>query len=112
MLRLANEKLHQEVKLCIFVDGLDEFGGCLDDLIRLFQDLKICVSSRPWVQFEDAFKSRPSLMLQDLVYNDIKKYVANHLSSDTGCEKLRSREPAYAAQLIENIVAKACGVFL
>lgn len=118
MLRSAAEKLSQAAKLCLFVDGLDEFDGRHDDLICLFQALianqnvKVCVSSRPWVLFEDAFKHRPSLTLQDLTYPDIKHYVTSNFHRDSGFAQLRSREPTYAGQLVENVVSKASGVFL
>ena len=118
MLRSAVEKISQDAKLCLFVDGLDEFDGRHDDLICLFQALianqnvKVCVSSRPWVLFEDAFKHGPSLTLQDLTYPDIKHYVTLNFHRNSGFAQLRSREPAYADQLVENVVSKASGVFL
>ena len=74
---LANEDL-SEAKFCFFIDGLDKFGGDHTNLIDLLKDIgssphiKVCISSRPWVVFEDAFKHKPSLMLQDLTYSDIK----------------------------------------
>ncbi|KAH0559273.1 hypothetical protein GP486_004211 [Trichoglossum hirsutum] len=118
MLRFATDKLTNDMKLCLFVDGLDEFDGRHDDLICLFKDLiaspnvKVCVSSRPWVLFEDAFKHRPSLMLQNLTYPDIKHYATTNFQRDPSFAQLRSRESKYADQLVENIVSKACGVFL
>ena len=118
MLRSAAQSTTKEMKLCLFVDGLDEFSGDLDDLISLFKDLityphvKVCVSSRPLVVFEDAFKQQPSLMLQDLTYADIKHYTTATLHEDHGFAQLRRRETVYADQLVENIVSKASGVFL
>lgn len=118
MLRSAVEQLDHVAKVCLFIDGLDEFDGKHDDLICLFQSLianknvKICVSSRPWVLFEDAFHHRPSLTLQDLTYSDIKHYVSSKLHKDHGFAQLRSREPIFAEQLVENVVSKASGVFL
>lgn len=118
MLRTATMEISKTMKVCLFVDGLDEFEGPHDDLICLFRDLianpniKICVSSRPWIVFEDAFKHLPSMMLQELTYNDIKYYVTENMQNDSRFIQLRRREPQYADQLIENIVAKASGVFL
>ncbi|KAI9707887.1 MAG: hypothetical protein M1820_004493 [Bogoriella megaspora] len=118
MLKELVAKLSQAAKVCLFVDGLDEFDGHHDDLIDIFHDLishpnvKICVSSRPWVQFEDAFKHEPSLTLENLTYLDIKHYVSSRFNENTGFAQLRIREPAYAEQLVENIVSKASGVFL
>jgi hypothetical protein len=118
MLRLAIKNLAEDEKLCLFVDGLDEFNGDHGALVNLFKELvqnpsvKLCVSSRPWLVFEDAFQHTPSLQLQDLTYSDIKLYVSSHMSSDSGFELLSKREPAYASELVENIVEKASGVFL
>jgi hypothetical protein len=118
MFRSAAKALSQEAKLALFVDGLDEFDGQHDDLISLFQDLiannniKVCVSSRPWVLFEDAFEHKPSLTLDALTYHDIKHYVASNLHGNSGFAQLRLREPTYAGQLVENVVSKASGVFL
>jgi hypothetical protein len=117
-LRRAVENVAKKAKICLFVDGLDEFDGSHDDLIALFRDLiwsqnvKLCVSSRPWVSFEDEFKHSPSLMLQDLTYPDIKHYVTSNLQKDSGFAQLRRREVKYAAELVENIITKASGVFL
>lgn len=118
MLRTAAREVSRTMRLCLFVDGLDEFEGEHNDLICLFQDLiqngniKVCVASRPWVVFEDAFEHKPSMMLQYLTYSDIKYYVTSNLQDDSRFAQLRKREPKYADQLIENVVSKASGVFL
>ena len=71
----------QHASVCLFVDGLDEFEGDLTTLINTFRriqtipNLKLCVSSRPWLVFEDAFSQNPNLRLQDLTYPDIKFFV-------------------------------------
>lgn len=108
-----------DCRLCLFVDGLDEFAGTHDELITLVQNLthqntsvKICVASRPWVVFETAFKTKPYLRLEDLTYNDIKHYVSSNCQLDPEFPKLQAREPEFADQLIENIISKASGVFL
>lgn len=117
MFRLVMQNLPSSTKLCMFVDGLDEFDGDHKTLIRLFRDglrpnVKLCVSSRPWTVFEDAFQHSPSLMLQDLTYGDIKRYVSCELYQNPSFSLLREREEAYADQLVENVVSKASGVFL
>ncbi|XXH01454.1 hypothetical protein Hte_007814 [Hypoxylon texense] len=74
----------------LFIDGLDEFSGEHNDLIKLVTEtaeassVKICVSSRPWLVFEDSLKDKPSLMLKDLKFNDITKYVKAFKSVKTG----------------------------
>ena len=118
MLQSVVQKGCQDRKFCFFIDGLDEFEGDGKYLIRLFQGLtsnqgvKVCVSSRPWVEFQDAFEHRPSLMLQDLTYPDIKRYVTNELGTHLDFAVLQRREPEYASQLINELMEKASGVFL
>jgi hypothetical protein len=50
--------------MCLFIDGLDEYSGDPMDTISWFKstisrNIKICISSRPWVMFEDAFSYFP-----------------------------------------------------
>ena len=115
------EETKASVKVCLFVDGLDEFEGgdtARTGIITLFKTaschphIKICISSRPWLIFEDAVKIRPSLLLQDLTDNDIRNYVQSELVDDERFVKLRESEPKSCAELAANIVDKAQGVFL
>jgi hypothetical protein len=75
-------------------------------------NVKLCVSSRPWLPFEDAFKGRPSLLLEELTKEDISTFVNGHFDNDGGFLRLRSNEPAASAALLDNIVERAFGVFL
>ena len=131
-----------ETNFYFFVDGLDEFEEDIQErfdysrqsaqvqaahttalahrksLIDLIKHMtssnhvKVCVTSRPWTEFEDAFKSTPSLMLQHLTYSDIKQYVESNFHKNDVFISLESREPTYAPQLIDAVVQKAEGVFL
>jgi hypothetical protein len=108
-----------ELKFCFFVDGLDGFEGKPSDLIKLFKrlwssspQLKFCLSSRPWVDFEDAFRKCPSLILQDLTYPDIIHFAGSSLHAHGGFAELKSREPHFAANLVKEIAKKSSGVFL
>ena len=109
------------IKFCFFVDGLDEFEGddtgrCL--IINLFTDLcrhahiKVCVSSRPWVIYEDAFQGRPSLSLQQLTFNDIRAYVQAELGEHPKFNRIRRDNALGCTKLIQGITDKASGVFL
>ena len=106
-------------RFCIFIDGLDEYEGYHEDLIQVIANLaktknvKLCIASRPWNIFEEAFGSNDShkLYLQDLNKPDIEKYVQNKLSSRPDFQKMRLREPG-ADALIAEITNKAQGVFL
>jgi hypothetical protein len=54
---------HVSTKFCFFIDGLDEYSGDEEETLRLMLDIssssniKICVSSRPWNTFLDAFET-------------------------------------------------------
>ncbi|KAI0432913.1 hypothetical protein F5Y09DRAFT_300773 [Xylaria sp. FL1042] len=108
----------EKSKVCLFVDGLDEYDGDHHELISIcqtlsqLQNVKICVSSRPWIVFEDAFNQAPNLMLQDFTYPDIKSFVVSKFSENAGFKRLQLREGTYADTLLENITEKSSGVFL
>ena len=119
LMRSAMNHLPDKMKLCLFIDGLDEFDGNHDVLIRLLKDtlainhnVKLCVSSRPWDIFADAFHHSASLRLQDLTYEDMKSHTSSKLHADPRFVLLQERESEYAQNLVENIVSKASGVFL
>ena len=104
--------------ILLFLDGLDEFQGSHQELIDLVRQLsnfprvKVCASSRPWLVFEDAFKTGPNLMLQDLTIPDILNFVKDKLSSNHQFTELKVREPEYASNLELEIAKKSSGVFL
>ncbi|KAF3013737.1 hypothetical protein E8E14_007220 [Neopestalotiopsis sp. 37M] len=115
-------------KVCLFIDGLDEYRGdqaiadddCDDHemlikVLRSFLNLpnvKMCVSSRPWIVFEDNFGTEPNLMLQEFTYPDIEHYVTSRFNENSGFTRLKLREPEFARTLMTNITDKASGVFL
>lgn len=105
-------------KMAVFVDGLDEFEGLDSDMAKLFgaaansPNVKFCVSSRPEIAYEKAFNELPSLKLEDLTYTDIRNYVEDRLVKDENMEELFQREPIQAAELVEEVVKTANGVFL
>jgi len=104
-------------KLCLLIDGLDEFDGDHEELATLFKlvaqssNLKICLSSRPWQVFQDSFCSFPNLRLQDLTYPDIYKYVKGKFKQSEAFQKLSKKDTALEP-LVQEIVEKAAGVFL
>jgi hypothetical protein len=106
------------MKLCLFIDGLDEYEGRETDIADLFKDVvlssqvKVCVSSRPHVAFESAFKTRPKLRMQDLTRQDIHLYITDRLVHDKMMEELSLQEPIACAKLVEEISEAALGVFL
>jgi len=106
------------LKLCLFIDGLDEYDGDETEIAALFGEVsnsanvKCCVSSRPHLPFQDAFSGQPGLRLEDLTFSDIKRFVQDELADDNRMQRLLSIEPDEAAKLIEEIVTSANGVFL
>lgn len=106
-------------KFCLFIDGLDEYDGFSEDLIEDIRnisscpDVKVCVSSRPWTEFVDAFSDDPDslIRLEDLTSRDIATYVHDRLFNNTRFNKLAKRDHAVSELEIE-IVRKSQGVFL
>lgn len=99
-------------RICVFIDGLDEFSGDQDVLMRLIgkvqtADVKVCLSSRPYRSYREAFGSTAKLQLQDLTESDIKRYVSDKLHP---LVKENSAKDIYYT--FETIVYKAEGVFL
>jgi hypothetical protein len=106
------------IKICFLIDGLDEFDGDHDEMARLFkeitnsEDVKVCLSSRPWIVFEDLFGTCEGLLLQNLTHRDIQMYVGDRLVGNDAFQRLASRDPVHAENLKLEIVDKAEGVFL
>jgi hypothetical protein len=106
-------------KFCLFIDGLDEYNGDHAEIIRIINllaqspHIKLCVSSRPWTVFVDAFgKSQWKLYLQDLTRNDIRLYIKDNLEDDLRFSELKKRKAIASERLVQQIVDKAQGVFL
>ncbi|KAF3006962.1 hypothetical protein E8E14_004380 [Neopestalotiopsis sp. 37M] len=107
------------VRICLFIDGLDEFEGdhleVCNHLISLAEspNIKICLSSRPWNAFIDKFGGNRDLCLavHELTGDDIKRFANEQLQSHplwnnttTAAEEKQS--------LVEEIRTRANGVFL
>lgn len=112
-----------QLKICLFIDGLDEFEGNDDQndrqyLIELFRSLasspfiKICLSSRPLLIFEESFKESPGLRLQDLTSGDIRRFVSDRVSNDPRMRQIAENEPSQRHDFEREICNKAQGVFL
>ena len=108
-----------ETKFCFFVDGLDEYDGRPADIIELmdilksFQNVKTCVSSRPWNEFEDHFGADSSwkLYVQDFTRSDILLYVQETLGKNSRFQQLQKEDPE-CPDFVRDIVYQADGVFL
>ncbi len=110
-------------RMCLFIDGLDEFSGDHDALVTMFGDLaqnpnlKAVLSSRPYPKFDTAFGSSAMLKLQDLTRDDIKKFVSDKLHACPRIQSMAAQEPQNVFEgtvpnIIRDIVSKSDGVFL
>ena len=104
------------MRVCMFIDGLDEFVGDEDHLVEIIRllsqtsGMKVCVSSRPEQIFRQGFAASPNLKLQDLNYHDIRKAVSERLTpalrSYTSCSERETND------LVEQVIDSSHGVFL
>ncbi|KAI1146394.1 hypothetical protein F4825DRAFT_456540 [Nemania diffusa] len=113
-------------KFALFIDGLDEFDGRHLDLIRTMETwtkeyptlLKICVSSREYIVFQEAFKLYPRLRLHELTFVDIRRMVTARLQSNDDYKALFSSGSSlaedyyYPSAIINLVTNRAEGVFL
>jgi hypothetical protein len=109
------------LKMCFFIDGLDEFDSDHDELCKVLCDMarsphiKICLSSRPWAVFEDSFGADSSkrLDIHKLTRNDIQGFVSDQLQTHSKWNADASKKAAARKEnLVERIAAQADGVFL
>ena len=117
LVRLLVKTAATTMNIALFIDGLDEFHGPPLELIELISTLKgpntkICVSSRSWPVYEDAFAQQPSVRMEDLTDNDICEYVTSKLGQTAGFKALRGLDSDNADSLLRDIIQKAQGVFL
>ncbi|KAI1091517.1 hypothetical protein F5B19DRAFT_503041 [Rostrohypoxylon terebratum] len=121
---ISASKSHGEHKIALFVDGLDEFEGNHATLIRQLlawcnenPNVKICVSSREWVIFKDAFGCFPEVRLHDLTSSDIRMFVQDRFREMNLGALLNTKDRAAPGisnitDLEEAIVNESDGVFL
>ena len=112
---------HDSARYFFLIDGLDEFEGndtarvAVIDLLKSISrhlHVKVCLSSRPWPIYEDAFADSPSLPLQQLTYADIRNYVHTEFGGNSRYKRLEAGDKEGCSRLVLSIVDKAVGVFL
>ena len=116
---LSSALVDSEAKFCFFIDGLDEGEDKPNDMIesirrlRKLPNLKLCLSSRPWNEFEEEFGKdcTRKLYMQDFNSQDISAYVYDTFANDENYQELEDKELPGEA-LIKEIVKAANGVFL
>lgn len=105
-------------KFAFFIDGLDEFEGHDDTLVKtLFEwansgseNIKICVSSRELPIFQQRFSESPKFRLHEVTHHDIFLFVYDILRSNEDVKMMS--EPHDIAHLGKLLVRRAEGVFL
>lgn len=107
------------VRFCFLIDGADEYDGDHFELCAFLKDistsknLKLCISSRPWNVFEDAFGALAfrKIYIHDLTRQDILSYVQCELSRHS-----QWGEPYFTAEqmrfIVNTVTDRATGVFL
>ncbi|KAL4407801.1 hypothetical protein CABS03_10035 [Colletotrichum abscissum] len=114
--RLMNLELpSDDVRFCLFIDGLDEYKADAYDQ-KLFamklRDwaegslIKICVSSRPEVHFLNTFRS--AIHLHEITQGDIYLLTRDTFEHDSNFYHISS----FYLEFVEKIVWSADGVFL
>src|SRR6266487_2141991 len=105
-------------RFCFFIDGLDEYYGDETEIIGVLQrlatcpNIKLCVSSRPWNAFVDAFGgSDRKLALQELTKEDMREFVKDMVEENDVFTQLAQRDSRYQS-LVLQITEKAQGVWL
>lgn len=118
--RVSTQMREIKLKFCFFLDGLDEYDGRPSEIIKMVRllclpSVKLCVSSRPWNEFEDAFGRQIStkLYMQHLNHRDIESYVIGSFADNGEFQELVLAEgQSTANELVRYIVKAADGVFL
>lgn len=109
--------LPESLRLCLFVDGIDEFSGDYTDLTELLKTVvspkvKIVLSSRPIRPSVAAFQNYPALRLQDLTKDDMVSYARAQFNANHDMESLRKRQPGDVDRLLNEITSRSSGIFL
>ena len=119
-LRILLSNTPQETRICLFIDGLDEYDGDHNEVSELFTSttasdaVKFVVSSRPIPACVAAFWGCPCLRLQDLTAGDIAEYAEGKLSNHKLMQRMEAIPSGLGttAELVESITSRASGVFL
>jgi hypothetical protein len=113
---ISDPKLYTNHCFCFFIDGLDEYEGThqedpktLVDLLGSWTNLapttvKICVSSREYNVFMNAFSNEQRITLQNLTRSDMTRYVLDKF--------LHMDRKEDQTKLTKAIVENAQGIFL
>ena len=99
------------MRVCAFIDGLDEFEGSAARLLEVLHsledrgDLKLCLASRPYPIFKNDLSNFPTLVMQDHNDESIRLYT----ESQWEAHRLHASLPK---SLSNKIRERARGIFL
>ena len=104
---------------CFFIDGLDEYIGDHGNLIDVLHDMsgspwvKLCVSSRPWSVFRDAYghDEGRKLSVQEYTKPDMDRFINDQLEEDRRFKTVVLKDPR-VSRIASTIRDRAQGVFL
>ncbi|KAK6064177.1 SERAC1 [Seiridium cupressi] len=110
------EQSVEPLRLCLFIDALDEYDGPLEFICNFplkvgsiksttDEQVKICFSSRPWNIFVDHFRGIPGFSIQEFTTTDIWDYCLGTIKG----ERLST---ALLEELLSEIVERSRDVFL
>ncbi|KND93066.1 hypothetical protein TOPH_02094 [Tolypocladium ophioglossoides CBS 100239] len=116
-LLMAKPVESDKFSFCFFVDGLDEHEAHPYDSKRLAvqlrdwarqSNLKICVSSRPHVEFLDTFSPSQRINLHELTAHDIYRFGRDVFENDENFSRVKDTY----RELVDEVLDMAEGVFL
>ena len=105
-------------RICIFIDGLDEFTGDQNTLLSWIgtfsksSHIKLCLSSRPLLRYEEKLGSSAMLRLQDLTRADIEAYASAKLGDAEYSASSTEQPSDWIQGAVKTIVNRAEGVFI
>lgn len=116
----------RKLRICLFIDALDEFDGHLESLSEFIQSMitpkdntksraKVFFSSRPRDILFNQFKHFPSFQLQEYTKDDIERYTIERLRGFPGVldqMKLSRTARLAVGKVVEYINQTADGVFI
>ncbi|KAI6557937.1 hypothetical protein MCOR08_010139 [Pyricularia oryzae] len=104
--------------ICVFIDGLDEVPvqQKLWEQVWMLAEfdkasVKLCVSSRPELRFENVLREYPRLRLQDLTHDDLQTFAKTALVDELYTKFASESSPAIE-EFANRLLGKAEGVFL
>lgn len=105
----------QAVNILLLIDGLDECGSNLRQMVRTLKDIqkqtniRLCLASRPEAVLLASLRDTRQIKMQELNHAGIKSY-ANTILREVG--SLLDLSTSAVGALLEEVTARADGVFL